>query len=175
MPRTTWRWPRALRALLEGEGASVLGWLIGGVEFGAIDEVAGVFDGVPLVRGEESPGADFGVDVAEGDGLWRLDMPSASAQTGVFHGRDVEEFDGRVDGDGVERLGAGRARGKRGNFRRERRQLDASGRSGSGGAWRRAPRTWQWVRGGAWLGLRTWPGLEQRLGRVLWRRKGERE
>ena len=55
----------ALRAwpLQEGQGG-VVGMVEGGVELGAIDEVAGVVDGVPLARGDAGPAADFGVDVA---------------------------------------------------------------------------------------------------------------
>ena len=37
----------------------------GGVELGAVGELAGVVDGVPLVRHGERAGADLGVDVAE--------------------------------------------------------------------------------------------------------------
>ncbi len=96
-------------AVGEGEGLAAVD---GGVELGAVGEVAGVVDGVELVRRGELAGADFGVDVVEGEagGL----KPEGLAEFGTFERRDVIELDAGLDGDGVEGLGAGQAGGSAG-------------------------------------------------------------
>src|SRR5580704_7774237 len=48
--------------------SSALGGMVKrGVELGAVDEIAGVVDGVPLVRCGELACADLGIDVVEGE------------------------------------------------------------------------------------------------------------
>ena len=117
--------------LAVGEGDGVSPMVDGGVEFGAVGEIAGVVDGVPLVRCSEFAGADLCVDVVEGDdgGL----KAKGLAQAGAFEWRDILELYRGFGDEGVERLGAGGAGGKRGNLWGEFRQLGADwsgGRSG---------------------------------------------
>src|SRR5260370_29914902 len=64
----------------------------GGVELGAIGQVARVVDGVPLVRCGEFAGADFCVDVVEREagGL----KTEGLAEAGCFGGRDLLQVSG---------------------------------------------------------------------------------
>jgi len=48
-----------LRTLLEGKSSPLVRVFVGGIELGAIDEVAGVFDGVPVSQDGERSTADL--------------------------------------------------------------------------------------------------------------------
>ena len=96
----------------------------GGVELGAVYEVAGVVDGVPLVRCGKFAGADFGVDIVEGE-AGGFDTKGFQKRLRVLNRSDVIKTYGRHGDYGVERPGAGQTGGKRGNFGGERGDLGA--------------------------------------------------
>ena len=77
-------------ALLQHEG-SVVWVVVGGVELGAVDQIAGVVDGIPLLRSGERARAGLGVNVAkrEGDGIDAEGLADAGSQLR----RDIAEFD----------------------------------------------------------------------------------
>ena len=125
-------------AVLDADGLAI----DGGVKLGAVDEIAGVVDGVPLVRNGELAGADLSVDVVEGEG-GGLDAKGLAELFLAFEGRDVAELGARFNRDGVERFGAWGAGGESGDFGRELGHSGAGrlcrmGRSGGGmgsGGW----------------------------------------
>jgi len=84
------------------------------VELSAVGQVAGVVDGVPLVRRGQFAGTDFCVDVVERDGGGLKTKSFAKAR--AFEWRDILELYSGLRNEGVERIGAGGTGGKRGNL-----------------------------------------------------------
>lgn len=99
-----------VRALLEDEWAHlrVFG---GGVEYGAVLQIAGVEDAVPLVRRGRLASSDLGIDVGERESD-RIDA-EILAHAGGQGRRRVAGLHRRDGGQGVYRLGAGCASGQR--------------------------------------------------------------
>jgi hypothetical protein len=94
----------AVLAVLEVDGLLV-GVVVGGVEFFAVGEVAGVLDAEVGGGTDELAGAGCGVDVEQREALGLL--VDAVADLGADQRRDVVELHLRGVGDGVEGLGAG--------------------------------------------------------------------
>ena len=104
----------AVLAVGEGDGLAAID---GGVELGAVGEVAGVVDGVELAGQGEGAGADDGVDVDERVGGFLAGEVGAELRADE-RGDVVEVSVGGV-GEGVEDLGAGCAGRKGGDLGRD--------------------------------------------------------
>ena len=116
-------WDDAVLAVGKADGLAAIN---GGVELGAVCEVAGVVDGVELAGLGGLAGADLGVDIEqrEGGGLAGKGFLYLRAE----QRRRVVELGGGCARQRIERLGAcDDAGGKRWDLRRELRQLGAAG------------------------------------------------
>jgi len=105
----------AVRTVGKGDGLLV-GMIVGGVELGAVRcEVAGVLDGVPLLRQSEVAGADPGVDIGEGVAeFWATvdrDRRDFWRERGSGHRAVRNDCAGMVHGGGGVRSGSGSSGG----------------------------------------------------------------
>lgn len=119
-----------MRSVRERDGLATVN---GGVELGAVDQIAGVVNGQVLVPMHELAGTDLGVGVEQGVGC--LLGRQTVANLGSDERRYVVQFHIGGASEGVQHLGAGCSLGHSGDLRRERRQRSATAYSmcGCGG------------------------------------------